>query len=256
MKIVIAGQAKSGTTALYYAVKNALARDYICLFEPCEFTQQNETDVLVKILINPSLRAADFDDFEKKILLVRDPRDNLVSRMLYCIFDQSFATDQDKVAEFLQCLERKRQSPSTVALLELLTLLGQLSGEDLLERFLKRHHLGLQFAAQRPAYFVYRYEDFLAGKTTAIEAHLGVVFSAGRQVDPIHARVLRTGAAADWRNWFTPTDVDFFKPHFQQYLAEYGYETDWNLAADPLISAAHSTDYVRRLVSERVATPR
>jgi hypothetical protein len=37
MKIVIFGLAKSGTTALFYKIKNSLPPDTVCLFEPRSF---------------------------------------------------------------------------------------------------------------------------------------------------------------------------------------------------------------------------
>src|SRR5688500_13798519 len=129
MRILIAGQAKSGTTALYYALKQTLPRKYTCLFEPHSTTAAaGDRHVLAKVLINPTLRPDAFETFDRKILIVRDPRDNLVSRLLYAVFDREFFADDGKVRVFVERLERKRRDPAGVPLRELLQVLGDLSG--------------------------------------------------------------------------------------------------------------------------------
>lgn len=111
MKILIAGQAKSGTTALFYALKQTLPRKYTCLFEPRGYAAANRDEcVLAKVLINPSVKVEDFETFNKKILIVRDPRDNLVSRLLYAIYDQKFSADDDKSAFSLSGLSGSKEA--------------------------------------------------------------------------------------------------------------------------------------------------
>ena len=99
MKIVIYWLAKSGTMALFYKLKNSLPPDLICLFEPRSFApsvlkqrgfrallgRRREPDVLAKVLPFRPAAPADVDSFsafDKQILLVRDPRDRLISRLL------------------------------------------------------------------------------------------------------------------------------------------------------------------------------
>lgn len=251
MRILIAGQAKSGTTALYYALKQTLPRKYTCLFEP----RSNDAAavggrVLAKVLINPSLKLDD-GIFHKKILLVRDPRDNLVSRLLYAIYDQKFLADDGKVGIFIERLEQKQRKPASVPLLELLKALGDLSGEDMLGRFVLRHRIGLEFDRLNRDYFVYKYEHFVAGRYSRLEEYLGFALKFNGDVDAVHSRVARSKGSGEWRNWFTEQDVKYFGDTFQQYLAKYEYDMKWQLNPEPEISPKHSTEYVMRLVRER-----
>jgi len=65
---VIAGLAKSGTTALYSALKQSLPDDYVYLFEPRNY-EGSSPNVLAKILLSASVCLQDFDSFDKQIFL-------------------------------------------------------------------------------------------------------------------------------------------------------------------------------------------
>jgi hypothetical protein len=93
MKIVIAGLGKSGTTALFSKLKQAMPPETYCLFEPLRYEAPavDPTHVLTKVLI-PHEKMVDFDsfsEFDRKIMIVRDPRDILVSRVLYDIYNDA-----------------------------------------------------------------------------------------------------------------------------------------------------------------------
>ena len=251
MKILIAGQAKSGTTALYYALRQTLPPKYTCLFEPRSNTTGRDECVLAKVLINPSFKSDDFETFNKKILIVRDPRDNLVSRLLYAIYDQKFLADDDKVSVFIERLEQKQRNPASVSLLELLKVFSDLSGADMLGRFMLRHQIGLEFDRLRRNYFVYKYEHFVAGQYSGLEEYLGFALNFNGNVDVFHSRVARTKGSGDWRNWFTEQDVKYFSDSYHEYLARYGYDVEWKLSPEPEILPEYSTEYVMRLVRER-----
>jgi len=86
MRTLITGIARSGTSALYFKLRDALPETTWCLFEPRHIDAAHlyrHPDVLAKVIIGPP---ADFDyepyrGFDPKIMIVRDPRDNLVSRL-------------------------------------------------------------------------------------------------------------------------------------------------------------------------------
>ena len=128
MKVVIAGLGKSGTTALFFTLKRAMPPDTHHLFEPSRFDAQTgmTSNVLAKILIRDSTEYASFDDFEKKILIIRDPRDIIVSRVLYDIYNAPDACrDAAKIDAFVRLLRRKEAEPRNVSLLEIIDLLDR-----------------------------------------------------------------------------------------------------------------------------------
>jgi hypothetical protein len=77
MKIVIFGLAKTGTTGLFYQLRRSLRGSVTELFEPMAYTpgiDSNTTHTLAKVLIGlKGLDYASFDEFDKKILILRDP---------------------------------------------------------------------------------------------------------------------------------------------------------------------------------------
>src|SRR5258708_35181889 len=88
MKTLIVGIARSGTSALYFKLKQALPETTCCLYEPPCFDPSDpggSPNVLAKIVIGPpgEFDYTSFREFDKKIMIVRDPRDNVVSGVLY-----------------------------------------------------------------------------------------------------------------------------------------------------------------------------
>ncbi len=86
MKLVIAGLGKSSTTALFYKLLEIFENPPLTLFEPGEYlAEPGNRHVLAKVLIDPpgKVNFTSFAGFDRKIHIVRDPRDNLISRLLY-----------------------------------------------------------------------------------------------------------------------------------------------------------------------------
>lgn len=255
MKILIAGQGKSGTTALYYKILEALPLDTMTLVEPLVCPDTIATTTLAKILIDPPGRVdvTSFDHFNFKILLVRDPRDNLISRLLYRPYNrQDFVKDETAVADLLSLLAKKEVSPSTVSVGDLITCFDRHTGIDSLPRLTGHPDTGLSFEAAHPDYHVMRYEDMIDGNWMSLSEYLQMNLSAGRaEVGLEHQRVVRSADYGQWRSWFLASDIDFFKPYFQSYIEHYGYSDDWTLEDSPSLSPQTASLYVLKLVNER-----
>ncbi len=84
-----------------------------------------------------------------------------------------------------------------------------------------------------------------------LEQYLGFPLAPVDQVDAQFQRVTRTKAYGDWRNWFLPQDVAFFRPRFAEYMQATGYADDWDLPERPVISAKNASGYLMRLAEER-----
>ena len=256
MKIVIAGAARSGTTALYYALKQSLPRNYTHKFEPRKYVpKRTKGGVLAKIIINSVNRIEDFDSCDKRIYLIRDLRDLVVSGVLYRIYNAREPIDQRELADYLSGVERKQRDPASISLVELQSRLYRLLDIDSGE-YEKRARAVIDFGAQHPDYFVYKYEDLIARRFDALERYLGFNITFSGDVDAKHQRVARAKDAGGWRDWFTPADVEYYRPLFQDFLAKYDYELDWTLNPNPRIAAEHSTLYVKRMLEEGLAARR
>ncbi|NHZ94266.1 hypothetical protein [Massilia sp. CCM 8734] len=254
MRCLIVGAAKTGTTALLYAVAQAMGGEPVIHFEERIATLPPLAPHTAAKLLFEQERADDIAafgaGFERRILLVRDPRDNLISRLLYMV--ASFRVQMDDapwlrtIATLLQC---KQQDPASVAL----QAFPQLRPPSvLLEHTCAANQALAAFAAAHGGdWFILRYEDLVAGRLDALSAYLGLAVRADPKVDPTYQRVTRTKGAGDWRHWFTRDDVAHYRPLLDPLMRALGYADDWTLADPPLITPEHSWVYFERLVRER-----
>lgn len=277
MKIVIFGLAKSGTTALFYKVKNSLPPDTVCLFEPHSFdaravkkkgiksllTRRREPDVLAKVLPFRPRAPVDVDSFfhfERQILIVRDPRDRLISRLLYGVYHSDFCQYDDKVKAFLEVLEQKEKDPRSVPLKTLLKTFAGLNGESFSFNGWAaghwRHSIRkpLDFHDEHGSFFIFKYEDMIDRRFGSLEKYLGMPLKGKASVAPEVSRVTRTKSHGGWRDWLTAEDVQYLRPVVQPFLDRYYPEADWELSPLPSIPVEYSSRYVERIVNDRRAS--
>jgi hypothetical protein len=268
LRIVIAGQPKTGTTALYFRIKNSVPSDAWCLFEPPKYLRPAAGPkpqwVVAKVLIGrayargrepaPDAFHVDygsFASFDRKLHILRDPRDNLVSSLLYAVRHTSFYSDDRRLDQFLQLLQQKERNPTDVSVLRLLDVMAALDrGVQLLPGFLERQALVRRFLTTYPEYHRVSYADFVDGEVGDVEDYLGFPLTGSGKVES-HTRVIRTRGYGDWKNWFTAEDVAFLRPLLGDYVRLAGLPDDWELAATPTVPAEFASSYVRRIVEEK-----
>ncbi len=268
MRVVIAGQPKTGTTALYVRIKNSVPSDAWCLFEPKEYLPPVAVPspqwVVAKVLIGRAYaRGAEprtdgfyvdhesFASFDRKIHILRDPRDNLVSTLLYGVRHTSFYSSDRRLDQFLHLLQEKERNPAAVSMLRLLDAMAALDrGVELLPSFLVRQELVKRFLTMYPEYHRVPYADFVDDKIENLEGYLGFRLTGSARVES-HTRVTRTRGYGDWKNWFTAEDVAFFRPLLEDYVQLAGLPDDWELAREPIVPTEFASGYVRRVVDEK-----
>ena len=222
--ILIAGAAKSGTTALFYAIQNALSVELNVsvegLFEPhskdVKSYCQNDPDKvrLVKMLLGPLLRRGfDFgDSFDKKLLVFRDPRDNVVSRIHFMVKRIVSSGERDKVQQILQLFVEKEQKPDEVGVLSVLRAFERISGRDgLAENVRANSLLPARFLRSHgDSFFVIPYDELVGGHFERLSEYLGFKVPSDFQVAGKHAHIVRSRTSGAWRDWFLDEDTQFF----------------------------------------------
>ena len=274
MKIVIFGLSKSGTSALFYKVRNSLPA-CISLFEPVSYGATDRLrehlkalkrgylprHVVAKVLPEGRrpVRLRDFDAFERQVLIVRDPRDRLVSALLYRSYHADFAPDDAAALEYIALVRRKEADPGAVPLLRLVEAFERLEKTaDALDAWIKRYRTRavtrpLHFHAERPLLPVFQYEDLVDQRFGRLEEIVGFPLSGAAAVPDNLKRVVRTKGAGAWRNWLTPEDIGVLRPLLAPYMEAYYPGGDWDLSEAPAIRPEHASLYVTRLIDERRA---
>lgn len=264
MQILVAGLAKTGTTGLLYLVKNSLASNPKVLFEPKSCDAQvfaEHPELLVKVIVDAQLDAESLKPFGHKITIVRDPRDRLVSALLYGQFHASYLADDAKVSQIRDMLERKERSPASVSIASILETLAHVGGKPVraavhAERIDRVLHIFDRYCQATPDALLYKYEDFVDGNYAPLEGHLGLQIAGEAVVPDALRRVERTKGHGDWRHWFTTEDVELFRPVIGPWLARHGYDADdWRLEDPQVIDPKHCSLYFMRLVDEWRAKP-
>ncbi len=263
-KIVIFGLYKTGTTALFQKIRYLLPKDTRYLFEKLEYvpeTQDAQRCVLAKVILdnNPAVasKSASFFNFDKKIVIVRDPRDWLVSKTLFMVQAKpSIYNNEHTFNHILQLVKAKQKSPTQIPLTAILEPILQAPPAMTLDevkhwiasvlQYLIDFEMSLTFACR------VHYEDFIDGNTRHLEQYLGLEFPLMEpRLENWQAHVPRTKAYGDWHNWLLAEDIAHFSQVFSAYIKHYGYDTDWNISERPVILATNAADYITRTVSMR-----
>lgn len=250
-KILITGIPKTGSTALFYSIKKALPKTAICFFEPettpgVQIPERVSEDLLVKSFI-PTARTGVYDSFSKRVLIVRDPRDQMISQMLYRPFNlvRKGLAPQQMVDELLWMLREKVKNPESIPVRKIHELV---IGTHACEPY---NQLLAYYRGHRE-HFVFKYEDYVRGNLDHLGDYLGLRVMKDDEV-PI-TRVVRTKSFGSWRRWFTVSDVQYYKKGFQDFYDTFEYGEDWRLESCQEINPSESYLYVERLISEAVVS--
>ena len=255
MRVLIAGEGKSGTTALLRSVSAALGSP-VELFEPVSMEAHHlepESLVVKKLLLNWKRPEADLlDVFDKRVWIVRDPRDRLISHLLYDAYNQAPNLNAKKRQRWVEAVRQKAEDPAGVPMLHLTHAWWQISGVDLLSHYVRAIDRARRFG-RRPGetFFVIKYEDYVDQNFAALEEYLGLSLATG-VVRTNEKRVARSGSHSDWRRWFTDADLAVFQPLSANWLRTHGYDhRDWQLDPVDQLDAATTHEYVTGLFAQR-----
>ena len=257
MKYLILGQGKSGTTALTYAIAEQVA-DAKLYFEPNNINKiefYRHSNLVAKKLLES------FNDFEKNtlsffdklIFLVRDPRDALVSRVLYTTYSSNFIYDYNKFKKYVDLIKQKETSPHSVHFFEIVNAIKELDNTDILEFVNNLNRKTIEFwKAYNYLFHLKKYESFVQNQNDEISTYLGLTLSSSEiKVPTQRKRVERTKTSGDWKNWFTEGDVKYFYPYLNEFINTFSYSDDWELNVHPVIMNEFASDYVTRVANER-----
>jgi len=256
MRALIVGEGKSGTTALLRSMAEAMPGPAE-LFEPPLMTAVDlEPDPLVvkKLLLNWKAPENDLlDHFDKRIFIVRDPRDRLVSHLLYDAYNKADALDAHQRQKWLKLLGRKTRNPHKISMVHLINAWWRLSRSDLISHYVRALDRSTGFNRRVGSeFFTLPYEDYVDGEFSAVNEYLGLTLQPG-VVQSSESRVARSSTHGEWRRWFTPADVEVFRPLSHDWLNKHGYDQrDWGVSeSTESLDPATTIEYVDGLFARR-----
>jgi hypothetical protein len=267
LKIEVLGNAKTGTTGVFNSIRLPLRqRDpgALLLFEPRSSSlyrlarHDAPFSLLVKAMINKNGMKIAYDGFTHHVLISRDPRDTLVSQLLYLPLQPHGVrkAGPQKLQQMIDLLQEKEADPASHSFQEVfetgIALMDrdkQWTWEKYLDRFLVAERL-----AQAYECFPLKYEDFTDNHLDPLSEYVGLRVEpvVPKNVEELNGHVVRSASHGDWPHWFTPSDIDFFRPRFKSYMDAFGYDDDWTLASEPVIAHETASGYIldRRPVVE------
>jgi hypothetical protein len=259
---LVVGMQKSGTSAIYAMLKSALASPQCC-FEPSSTRQidfllkSTASNRLAKILYRSFLDDIEsLNSFDFKIHIVRDPRDIVISYLLYWPLLRGRHLQTKFIEDFVELLEKKEADPRSVGLRDfsaLMTRHGQqfMRPRDfrVLCKFAFRFHRALKGA------HTLKYDSLILGDLNNAEQYLGLTLPRSARVGAHISYNERQKALGSWRDWFTPEDVADYLPALSAFIDYFGFDSDWTLNETPNLASEYGSNHIRRSVAKLTRFP-
>jgi hypothetical protein len=263
---IVVGPAKTGTTVVARTLLNGVMPDGFSM-EPASRQElealRGAKRVAVKIIFDTwREQLADLSAVcaggeqagaPTTICLIRDPRDELVSRLHY--FAYSFfatrPTTDEQGTSWIRIFQKKEADPDGVSLLDMEEELWRTFGEGFRPPP-ELHRSYIQFIENLRALpnnkcHVLRYEDFI---DRCLPADLNAFLLGPQLVHPLEQRVHRSGSKGAWLRFFTDRDAEFYNRYFEHYLTTFNYPLARNAEGAHPVSSQTGSAYVARLITE------
>lgn len=265
MNVLIIGKAKTGTTILSKLIENAVDNT-VYHMEPANANYFYKNDFakgknhIVKVIFehwskSPHLRMCLLRNelplkFDKIVFIVRDPRDELISRLLYFIYPHMVNNKYNEAIfnKWKSVCQQKETQLGKFSFIQMMHEFNGIFNTQFDNQFKNGHHF-LQFAAKQQELkqcYVIKYENLIDQKFEGIEKYLG--FNLSPEVDQNSGalgRVSRSKGYGNWRNFFTPIDVRMLR-HFLKPNKFYGFN-DWQLNEKQIINPEECSLYLEKL---------
>lgn len=252
MNYLISGLAKSGTTILFSRLEQALSPAPNTFFEPDQDEQlaeilspQCEGHSLTKVLIGRvSAENKPIAQFDRHILIYRDPRDQFISMLLYLFYDFQLSGDSVGYQRARTALQQKVDAPAEHSTIELYNLLASLVGRAPIRVFNNLHRVQQEFTdAFDP--LLLRYEDFVDNKLQAAARYLELDLHNDAQVPEQYGRVARSRGYGEWSHWLNSEDLAYINQTWGSTITRQGYELA-DIATDLGIAHSSSLGYIEQ----------
>lgn len=272
MNILVVGKAKTGTTIVSKSIEKSMpgqpARYYLEPKSIADLDAIANDDAGIRVIkiiyehwaVQPELRrqlegSPGQIAFDKVVFIVRDIRDEMISRLMYIIFPliRRGGVRKQSLKHWVSALKSKEREPQAQSFVGLCRRFNEIFDSDFLTAFLRNEAqelLDYLDVIERSPHdkCVIKYEDFIQENMDALESHLGFPVAQTDQLDGLE-RTRRSRSHNNWKSVFTDEDVDFFKDALGRQLEQSGYN-DWALVPAGRLASEHYSDYVKGLIKK------
>jgi len=124
LNIAVFGLYKTGTTAIFSNILNSLPYEPRVIFEEIAYHQlpeDHQTGVLAKVILgNTHADYLGFFGFDKKVVIVRDPRDWFISGCIFVVYQYvKKHKDFDMLHAVLELFQQKIEAPQSISMKEI-----------------------------------------------------------------------------------------------------------------------------------------
>ncbi len=263
---VIIGLAKTGTTIVASTLRNTLNISEF-LMEPKDLISIEQVSkyprLVAKIVFDHwQTRVDELGNVVRHerdgqapttIAIIRDPRDELVSRLHYAAFPyfSTRPTTEDQRSAWLDIFRRKEAAPENVGLFEMQAAIKCSFGVDFIPRT-QLYDCYCRFIdsvlrENHPLVHLLRYEDFVQEAVTP--DNLRSLLTGRRDVGYSLRRVHRSGSSGEWHTFLSDSDLTVINNICQPLLERFGYPIERSSALGKT-SRVSSSDYVEKLIDE------
>lgn len=265
MQVLVIGKAKTGTSVLSKTIQANLPNGTL-IQEPksianiVDHKNYGSENCVTKIIYEHWKKNADNRrellrnqsevKFDKVVCIIRDPRDEFVSRLFYYAkpyFDRN-GFDQNILDKWLKAIIKKEENPQTVTVIQLIHEMNSLFNINFFNNMKVLNTFFLFLKNNQKFVTTIRYEDFIDGKLEGLENALGFKLNQKvRDDEKVIKLTKRSAQYGNWRSFLTPTDVQLLKSKFKPN-SFYKYD-EWDLSPKEKLNPDHFSKYVAGICS-------
>ena len=273
--VLVLGRAKTGTTFIAKSIEAT------CPATPLRFVMEPKAEqeiqkagdastsatIIMKVLYDDWCKQGDMLDrlasdaiaphFKTRIAILRDPRDEVISRFMYRPFSWLLSghTKVKNIDQWARVLEQREKDEAMTFFDVYDEYTSIFSGKNDPAYEIKAvAQLCLAYASHlekhRQAYEILRYEDAVENNFSAIEKKLGWPVSKTSDLGKF-GHTKRSSTSKNWMKWFHESDLEKIRSLMEPACSALGYD-NWTIddAVDRRIDPKHHSDYAKRLVSQ------
>ncbi len=232
MRILIYSLGKSGTTALAYAINNAFAH-YSLILEPEQLNNVDYSDdnLIVKSIYGDRWKkdVDYFTKFDKKILLLRNPLDRIISYLLYMPYNGDGFSDDRNAYKYIDLLMKKANAPELVGVNDIDRCFKNVTERSSLIRAVAKQSNSIYDLAQNTQeFFLLKYEDFIQNNLQGLSGYLGREIFNQVKVSKQFARTERSKSFDNYKYFFLNQEIHSILEPLKSFnnMFEYAFDLD------------------------------